>query len=107
KVVKNVAEALKLENVSAYHQRAENVEGKFDFVVSRAVAPASRLFQWTQNKVKKESFNSLDNGFLFLKGGDLTQEMKEVGKVYSEFEISSYFQNDFFETKKIVYIPRL
>lgn len=106
KVVKNIAEALKLENVSAYHQRAENVEGKFDFVVSRAVAPASRLFQWTQNKVKKESFNSLDNGFLFLKGGDLTQEMKEVGKAYSEFEISSYFQDDFFETKKIIYIPR-
>lgn len=106
KVVKNVAEALKLENVSAHHQRVEEVKEKFDFVVSRAVAPASTLYLWAQDKIKKNSFNSLINGFILLKGGDLHEEMKELGKAYSEQHISSLFKEEFFDTKKILFVPR-
>lgn len=106
KVVKNVAEALKLENVSAHHQRVEEVKEKFDFVVSRAVAPASILYLWAQDKIKKDSFNSLINGFILLKGGDLHEEMKELGKAYSEQHISSLFKEEFFDTKKILFVPR-
>mgnify|MGYP006189720479 CR=1 FL=1 len=106
KVVKQVAEALELKNLRAFHQRAEEVDGKFDFVLSRAVAPASKLFSWTKDKIKRESVNTLDNGFLFLKGGDLSKEMKELNRPFSEIELSNYFSEDFFLTKKLIYIPR-
>lgn len=106
KVVNNVSESLGLKNISAFHQRAEDVKGKFDFIMSRAVAPSTKLFHWTRDKFKRDSFNSLDNGFLFLKGGDLSEEMAELRKAFSEIELSDYFAEDFFLTKKLIYIPR-
>ncbi len=105
-VVKEVAKAIGLENVTSAHERMEKVPGKFDFVVSRAVAQTKQLFSWVHQKVLEEQRNELDNGLILLKGGDLSQEMKEFGRAYVEKALSDYFKEEFFETKKIIYIPR-
>lgn len=104
-VVKGVTEALGLENTTSEHTRAEQVNGEFDFVVSRAVTRLKPFYQWVHSKVKRQGFNKLDNGILYLKGGDLTDEMKEAKKNYQLFELSDYFTEDFFETKKVVFVP--
>lgn len=105
-VVNEVAKALGLQNVTATHDRAEKVPGKYDFVVSRAVTRMVEFYQWVQQKFLAKSFNDIDNGILYLKGGDLTKEMQEMRKMYSEFELSRFFEENFFDTKKVVYIPR-
>lgn len=104
-VVNEVAKAIKLDNLTAEHQRMEKVSGKFDFIVSRAVAQTKKLFIWAHQKVSKEQHNDIDNGMILLKGGDLAQEMKEFGRPYIEKDLSDYFAEDFFETKKIIYVP--
>ena len=104
-VVNEVAKAIDLNNLTAEHQRMEKVIGKFDFIVSRAVAQTKQLFIWAHQKVSKEQRNDLDNGMILLKGGDLTQEMKEFGRRYVEKNLSDFFTEDFFETKKIIYVP--
>lgn len=104
-VVKNVAEALGLDNVDAQHGRAEKVKGKFDFVVSRAVTRMAPFHQWVKDKIKGESKHRLYNGILYLKGGDLQEEMEEAKLNYAIYELSSYFEDPFFETKKVVYVP--
>lgn len=104
-VVKNIAQALGLGNVNAQHQRAEKASGKFDFVVSRAVTRMGPFYQWVQNKVKTESKHSLYNGILYLKGGDLEEEMEEAKINYAIYDLSNYFDDPFFETKKVVYVP--
>ena len=83
----------------------EKVRDKYDFVVSRAVAQTKQLFIWAHQKISKEQRNDLDNGMILLKGGDLTTEMKEFGRRYIEKDLSDYFTEDFFETKKIIYVP--
>lgn len=104
-VVKEVANAIGLKNLTAEHQRMEKVKGTFDFVVSRAVAQTKQLFIWAHQKVSKEDRNDIDNGMILLKGGDLKQEMKEFGRRYVEKDLSEYFVEEFFETKKIIYVP--
>jgi 16S rRNA (guanine527-N7)-methyltransferase len=104
-VVNEVAKAIGLENLTAEHQRMEKVKGKYDFIVSRAVAQTKQLFIWAHQKVSKEQRNDLDNGMILLKGGDLKQEMKEFGRRYIEKDLSDYFSEEFFETKKIIYVP--
>lgn len=104
-VVKSVAEALGLKNVEAQHERAEKVKGKFDFVVSRAVTRMAPFYQWVQHKVKTDSKHNLYNGILCLKGGDLEEELKEARNNYAVYELSKFFEEDFFETKKVVYVP--
>ncbi len=104
-VVKEVAAAIGLENLTAEHQRMEKVKGKYDFIVSRAVAQTKQLYIWAHQKVTKEQRNDLDNGMILLKGGDLTQEMKEFGRRYIEKDLPEYFEEAFFETKKIIYVP--
>lgn len=104
-VVEEVAGAIGLDNLTAEHQRMEKVKGTYDFVVSRAVAQTKQLFIWAHQKVSKEQKNDLDNGMILLKGGDLTQEMKEFGRRYIEQDLSDYFSDEFFETKKIIYVP--
>lgn len=106
KVVNAVAERSGLSNVAAYHQRAETVEGQFDFVVSRAVTRTKNFLPWVNDKIKKESFNDRPNGFLFLKGGDLREELHEVRKKYTSFDIQDFFSHDFFETKKVIYMAK-
>lgn len=105
KVVQGVAKAIALTNLTAEHERAEKVKDKFDFIVSRAVARTKILYQWTHQKIKPENRHSIENGFILLKGGDLSEEMKEFKRPYSETDISSYFKEEFFETKKLIYIP--
>lgn len=104
-VVKNVAEALGLDNVNGQHSRAEQVKGKFDFVVSRAVTRMGPFYAWVKDKVKSESKHQLYNGILYLKGGDLGEEMEESKLNYATYELSRYFDDPFFETKKVVYVP--
>lgn len=104
-VVKEVAAALGLRNVRADQIRAEEVRGQYDFVVSRAVARMKEFYGWVHNKIKDESTNSLDNGILYLKGGDLEEEMNELKCPYSIYNLSDYFKEEFFETKHVVFVP--
>ena len=104
-VVKNVAEGIGLKNVNAEQIRAEQIKGEYDFVVSRAVTRLKEFYSWVHNKVKKQSRHELYNGILYLKGGDLDEEMQELKKPYQIFELSDYFKEEFFETKKVVYVP--
>ncbi|MBS1487629.1 MAG: 16S rRNA (guanine(527)-N(7))-methyltransferase RsmG [Bacteroidetes bacterium] len=104
-VVKEVAAALELKNVFAEQIRAEQVKRKFDFIVSRAVTRMKEFYGWTHKNIKPKSIHSLDNGILYLKGGDLDEEMRELKMPYSEYLLSDYFKEDFFETKKVIYVP--
>ena len=104
KVVEEVASAIGLTNLTAEHNRMEKVKGPFDFVVSRAVAPTKQLYQWTDRLVSKTSKNEITNGWLLLKGGDLKTEMKEAKLPHQLTSISKYFSEEFFETKKVIYI---
>lgn len=104
KVVEAVADALGLDNVLATHQRAEKVKGSFDFAVTRAVARLSVLHAWTRKKLLPTSKHELPNGLLCLKGGDLTDELFEAGLPHRLYSLADYFQEDFFETKQVVYV---
>lgn len=105
KVVKEVADALKLKNISFEQQRAELVKEKFDFVVSRAVAPLKTLHDWTEHLILPKSFNDLRNGMICLKGGKLEKEIAELGKPVQLFPISSFFEEEFFKEKFVLYVP--
>lgn len=104
KVATEVAAAIGLTNVVAIHERAEKIPGKFDFIVSRAVTDMSSFLRWTRGKLKKEHKNKLKNGILYLKGGDLSEEMKPVKQKSKIFILQKYFKEEFFETKKVVYV---
>ena len=104
KVANEVAQCLGLKNVMAIHERAEKIDQKFDFIVSRAVTTMPDFLKWTKNKFKPKNNNPLANGILYLKGGDLKEEMKTVNKFYKFYEISDFFSEEFFETKKVVYV---
>ena len=101
-IVNTVSTILDLNNVKVLNLRAENIEEKYDFIVSRAVTNMRRFLKITQNKFQQKSINELKNGLLYLKGGDLTEEMK--GIKHDEYSISSFFKENYFETKKIIYI---
>lgn len=103
-VVKAVAEALELKNVKAEQMRAENVKGDFDFIVSRAVTNMPDFVSWIKDKIKKQNKHELKNGILYLKGGDLTEELKDFPKA-TEYPIAGFFADAFFETKKVVHLP--
>jgi len=105
-VVKEVAKSLGLANLTATHDRVERVKEKYDFIVSRAVAKTKQLFIWTHQKIKESSKNDIDNGWILLKGGDLSEELKELRRPYIETPLTNYFEEAFFETKKLVFIPR-
>jgi len=105
KVVEEVAADLGLKNVKTVNARVELLDIKVDFVVSRAVTRFTPFYGWVKDKFLKGGFNTLDNGILYLKGGDLEEEMKEYGKKYHVFELSDFFEGKFFETKKVVYTP--
>lgn len=104
KVVKEVAAELGLKNVRAAHERAENIKEKFDFVVSRAVTAMPRFLPWTNNKFLKEQNNSYPNGIFYLKGGDLTEELKGIRQDMEIVDLTKFFDEAFFETKKVVYV---
>ena len=104
KVVEEVSEGLGLENVTAYNQRVEELKGSYDFIVSRAVAVMPTFVRWIKGKIAKESQHERRNGILYLKGGDLTEELKDY-RTAQIFELSDYFEEDFYDTKKVVYLP--
>jgi len=105
KVVREVAAGLGLKNVEADHIRAEQLDDKYDFVISRAVTRLGEFAPWIRNKFAKNDKNGIPNGILYLKGGDLSEEIKE-SKLKAELHpLSDYFKEDFFETKYLVYVP--
>lgn len=104
KVVDAVAKSLGLTNVKTSHKRAEDINDTFDFIVSRAVTAMPSFVGWVKNKVNKKSKNELKNGILYLKGGDLTQELNNFPKA-TLYNLSDYFEEDFFDTKKVVHLP--
>ncbi|HEY4539653.1 MAG TPA: 16S rRNA (guanine(527)-N(7))-methyltransferase RsmG [Faecalibacter sp.] len=105
KVVQGVANGLGLTNVKAEQKRAEELHQHYDFVVSRAVTAMPRFAEWIRGKFKKDSLNPLPNGLLYLKGGDLTEELKDFPNAELH-NISDFFEEDFFETKKVVYLHK-
>lgn len=105
KVVEGVAEALGLRNVQAKHMRAEDVDQDFEFIISRAVTRLTPFYYWVKNKISPNHFHTQRNGLLLLKGGELTEEIAELGKKAKVTDLTSYFKEDFFETKKLVYVP--
>ncbi len=105
KVVREVALALGLENVEADHIRAEQLDYKYDFVISRAVTRLGEFASWIRNKFEKQDRNGIPNGIIYLKGGDLRDEIKESRLKAELHPLSSYFKEDFFDTKYVVYVP--
>jgi 16S rRNA (guanine527-N7)-methyltransferase len=103
KVVNEVTAALGLKNVKSEQKRAELVKDSFDFIVSRAVTNMPDFVEWVNDKVKKQSKHELKNGILYLKGGDLTEELADFPRAI-QYNLSDFFKEDFFETKKVVYL---
>lgn len=106
KVVQEVATALGLKNVKAEQTRVEHMDTAYDFVVSRAVTRLLPFLGWVRYKIRKAGNNDLPNGVLYLKGGDLTDELAEVPDKYRIFSLSDYFEEEFFETKKVIFVPK-
>ena len=104
KVVKALITELGLKNVTAYHLRANEVPGKFDFIVSRAVTRMSKFIPWVENKISKNCLNPWPNGILYLKGGDLQSELSEIKRSSEVLPISDWYSEEFFETKAVVYV---
>jgi 16S rRNA (guanine527-N7)-methyltransferase len=105
KVVNEIKDALGLKNVEARQIRAEDVDGKFDFIISRAVTRLPEFIKWVKDKIRQENFNSLDNGILYLKGGDIEDELKATHHPYAVYDLDMNFPLDFFRTKKLIYLP--
>lgn len=103
-VVNEVAKAIGLTNVKAEKARAEDVKRKYDFVISRAVTRMKEFYGWVRNDFKPKSVHALDNGILYLKGGDLEEELNELKRPYSLYDLSAYFKEEFFLTKRVVYV---
>ena len=104
KVINAVAEALELTNIKTTHSRIEAIDEQYDFIVSRAVTAMPTFVSWVKNKVLKKSKHHIKNGILYLKGGDLSDELKNFPKA-TLYELSDFFEEDFFETKKVVHVP--
>lgn len=104
KVVNEVSEGLGLENVKTSHSRVEDVNGTYDFIVSRAVAAMPTFVHWIKGKVAKKQNHDLKNGILYLKGGDLSEELQDY-KTAEVYNISDFYSEDFFDTKKVVHLP--
>jgi len=104
KVVQGVVDALELKNVKAEQKRAELVKGDFDFIVSRAVTNMPDFVSWIKDKIKKQHKHLLKNGILYLKGGDLTEELKDFPNA-TLYDLATIFEDEFFETKKVVHLP--
>ncbi len=104
KVVLAITQDLELANIKVTHSRVEAINDTYDFIVSRAVTAMPSFVSWVKRKITKKSNHDLKNGILYLKGGDLTEELKDYPKA-TLFELTNYFQEDFFETKKVVHLP--
>jgi len=104
-VVNEVSKALQLKNITTKHARVEQLTNKYDFVASRAVTSFPEFYQWVRQKINTTSVNELKNGIIYLKGGDLNEELKDFFTKVRIIRIADFFEEEFFETKKIVYLP--
>ncbi|WP_299273744.1 16S rRNA (guanine(527)-N(7))-methyltransferase RsmG [uncultured Psychroserpens sp.] len=104
KVVNGVADSIGLTNIKTTHSRVEAIDEQFDFIVSRAVTAMPSFVKWVKGKIGKTQKHDIKNGILYLKGGDLTEELESY-KTTTIYPLSSYFKEDFFETKKVVHLP--
>ena len=104
KVIDAIAEAIELKNIRTTHSRVEAIDETYDFIVSRAVTAMPEFTKWVKGKIAKKQKNSLKNGILYLKGGDLTDELKQYTNAKA-YLLSDYFEEDFFRTKKVIYLP--
>ncbi|MGX5855595.1 16S rRNA (guanine(527)-N(7))-methyltransferase RsmG [Dyadobacter jiangsuensis] len=105
RVVQEVVNALKLDNVRAEQVRAEKLDDSYEFVVSRAVTRMAPFVGWVKKNISRNSFHDRRNGILYLKGGDLTEELSEIKEKPQIYALSDFFGEEFFETKKVVYVP--
>lgn len=105
KVVSDVIDRLGLTNSKAMQIRAEQLDGEYDFVVSRAVTTLGEFVPWVKGKISKTQYNKLRNGILYLKGGDLTNELFTFRHKVKTWDISEWFEGEWFETKKVIYLP--
>ena len=103
KVVKEITEALQLKNVSSEKARAEELTGKYDFIISRAVAPMKTIYDWTKNLISVSTSDDIVHGWIFMKGGDLKSEIQELGKQILQIPIADFFEEEFFKKKFLVY----
>ena len=104
KVVNAVADAIGLKNIKTSHSRVEQIQNQYDFIVSRAVTQMPDFVKWVKGKIKKSSKHDFKNGILYLKGGDLSKELQKY-KTAQIYHLSNYFEEEFFKTKKVVYLP--
>ena len=104
KVINAVCDAIELTNVKTTHSRVEEINETYDFIVSRAVTQMPVFTKWVKGKIAKKQKNELKNGILYLKGGDLTEELKQYTTVKA-YLLTDYFEEEFFETKKVIYLP--
>ena len=105
KVIEAAKEAVGLKNIFTFHSRAEDMEYRYDFVVSRAVAPLKELMRWSTTKFLPKHLNEKRNGLICLKGGDLTAEKAGI-KIVETTPLSVYYSEDFFQDKSLVYVPK-
>ncbi|OIP01017.1 MAG: 16S rRNA (guanine(527)-N(7))-methyltransferase RsmG [Bacteroidetes bacterium CG2_30_33_31] len=103
KVVNDAVEKLELKNINAQQMRVENLNASFDFIVSRAVTDLPMFYHWSKNKIKKKNFNYIRNGVLYLKGGDLAEDVIFFGKKARLYPIKNYFDEEFFESKFVIH----
>lgn len=103
-VVQEVANAIGLTNIHAEQKRAENIKKQYDFIISRAVAAFPKFMPWTKGKISGNHKNIMPNGILYLKGGDLKEELASLSKPYEVHEISDFYDEEFFDTKKVIYV---
>jgi 16S rRNA (guanine527-N7)-methyltransferase len=104
KVVNEISKALGLKNIEGRQSRVEKINQSFDFIVSRAVTKLPEFMNWCKGKIRKSNFNNLHNGILYLKGGDLSEELYPLKKPTKVYDLINYFDEEFFETKKVVHI---
>ena len=104
KVVKEVCDLIKIKNIEAHHMRAEHIDEKFDFIISRGVTQMNKFIKLTQNKFNHEHKNNLENGIIYLKGGDLKIELNNIQ--HTSYDIADFFKEDFFLSKKIIHISK-
>ena len=104
-VAAEIAKAIGLENVEAIHQRGEEEKGKFDFIVSRAVMPMSDLVKIVSKNISRKQHNSIANGILALKGGNLSAELRPYHKIVEVTPISQFFDEEWFREKSVIYLP--
>ena len=105
-VVKGVCEGAGITNIDARHTRVEQIPEKFDYVISRAVTEMPQFVKWIWSKIERGQKGSLPNGILYLKGGDLTDELSATKMKWTEYQIADFFEEEFFETKKVGYTTK-